>query len=59
MNKDQFKRVAREGFRLTVTDRRLDEMWQQSERAIEAYKLKHPIEWAEAMEREAQSGNNG
>ena len=59
MNKGQFKKVAREACNLTVTDQRLDEMWRQSERAIEAYKLNHPIEWAEAEERAAESGNNG
>lgn len=54
MDRQQFNKVAREACKLQVSDKRLDEMWEQSERAIEAYKANYPERWAEEEERAAQ-----
>jgi hypothetical protein len=54
MTRVEFKRMAREGAGLThLTDQRLDEMYDDAQKAIDVYKLKHPAEWA-ACEKLAQ-----
>lgn len=48
MNRQQFKRVARLGYRLSEADcpdSRLDELYDEAERRIEKFKRDHPLQW--------------
>ena len=52
MNRQQFKRIARDGYRLSEADcpdSRLDELYDEAERRIEKFKHDYPLRW-EMME---------
>lgn len=52
MDRQRFKHIARDVCKLThLTDKRLDEMYDEAQRNIEAYKIAHPAEWAAEEER--------
>ena len=53
--REWFGKCAKESFKLDVSEERLDEMYEESERSIELFKLEHPHTWAAAEERARQA----
>lgn len=50
-NLESYKRVVRDGFKLNLSDRRIEEIWNETQARIEKIRLEQPERWQKAEER--------